>query len=64
MDREIVNRFGRDLLVLVVASVVMYVGNNAADLGVPQEFVPLVGATCLGLYRLLRTKVKGNIGSV
>ncbi len=59
-NREIASKFGRDLLVLVVSSVVMYVGNNAADLGIPQEYVPLVGAACLGLYRILRLKIKGN----
>ena len=60
MDRATFNKCFRDLLVITVSSIVMYVGNNAADLGIPQEYVPLVSAAALGLYRILRLKVKGN----
>lgn len=55
---ENVKKLGRDLLVLVVASLAFYVSENVADLGLPDEIAPAVGALALYAYRTLRTRVR------
>jgi hypothetical protein len=52
------NKFGRDLLVIVASAVLLYVGEHTVDLGLPDEFTPLVSAMALGVYRLIRSRVQ------
>lgn len=53
-------KYGRDLAVLLVATAAVYVSENYANFGLPEEIAPVVGATSLLIYRLARPVVKST----
>lgn len=54
MDTTTLRKFIRDLLVLVVTTVALYVGENAANIGLPPTATPIVSAIALLIYRVVR----------
>ena len=47
-------KFGRDLAVMLALSAVLYLAENAKDIGLPESVVPIVSAMAMLLYRSVR----------
>lgn len=55
MNRSL-RKAGRDLLVTVAGSALLFIADNVASLGLPPEVVAFVGPMALLVYRLLRER--------
>lgn len=55
-----VNKGARDLVVIGLGAIANALAENATGFGVPPEYAPVVAATALALYRLVRDRLQGQ----
>ena len=51
------SKLARDFIVTAVGAVLLALGNNAGDFGIPPEYTFMASSAALFLYRLLREKI-------